>query len=510
MAPPDLNDPEVREQFRAAILNETWRTGNLAYRLKDTQQKIHARLVKNDHRRHFLLCSRRLGKTDLLFTRACEVALSKPNARILWLAPTGKDAALIAKDTSLIVLRDCPEYLRPTYRAQPDHEFLFKNGSVIRLRGTNGDHAKDLRGGAYDIVIMDEAGLMDDFRHVLNDVVEPMVLTTRGHVLIATTPPRSPGHECVGVYEEYARLGSTSVYTLRDADEELIPFEEKCRALVSAGEKLEDAPGIIAGRLEPQTTTAKREFFCQFVTDASLAIVPEFTLDKQKEIVREHVRPAYFNIYAGVDPGSRDNTGIIYAYVDFVKGVLVVEAEALLSNPTTEEIAKTLTQIETDVFQGREPKSRTSDIDLRLIQDLQRLYKIRLVPADKKDGMLSSINLLRHFVQQNKIIINPRCTNLIRQLSIAIWDRKATDMARATGDSVDGHMDLIAALRYMLRAVNFNANPFPEGWNDPGGGGGVPSSRFVSKRPKPKTGDLLGGADFDALSQRLSKLRGKF
>ena len=234
---PDLSDPEVLEQVRNKVLTSAWRQGNLAYRLKETQQKIHARLVKNDHRRHFLLCARRIGKTDLLFTRACEVALSKPDARILWLAPTGKDAALIAKDTSRIVLKDCPDIHRPSFHAAPDHEFRFKNGSIIRLKGTNGDHAKDLRGGAYDLVIMDEAGLMDDFRHVLNDIVEPTVLTTRGHVLIATTPPRTPSHESCGVYEEYARQGSASLYTIRDADEELIPFEEKCRALVSAGDK---------------------------------------------------------------------------------------------------------------------------------------------------------------------------------------------------------------------------------------------------------------------------------
>ncbi len=478
-----LSDPEKRELARKEVLAECWRQGVLEYRLTPTQQLIHARLKDNPARRHFLLCSRRLGKTDLCFTRCVEVALQKANARVLFIAPYSKDAALIARDTAAVVLKDCPPNLKPTYHEQAK-EFRFPNGSIIRLAGVNSESAQQLRGGSADLVVLDEGAMMDDFQHVVNGIVSPMLMTTRGHLLIATTPPRTPGHESTALYEQYAARGWVSKYTLRDADDALIPFEEKIRALMNAGESEEHARLCLAGKAEPKTTEAQREYWTKFVVDASLALVPEFTAEKQQEIVREHKRPPYFDYYAGLDPGSRDGTGIVYAYVDFVKAKIVVEAEALLSNPGTDEIVSAIKTIERDVFQDREPRARISDIDVRLQNDLNRLYGIRLAPADKRDGVLASVQLLRHMVKTGTLIINPKCVHTIRQLTNAIWDRKGRDMGRAEDDSPDAHYDLVAALRYMLRGINLTHNPYPDNYHEPGGEGGTPLNRWISPKTR--------------------------
>lgn len=484
MSKPDLNDPEQRERARNQLVAELWRRGVLEYRLKATQQLIHAKLVDNPARRHFLLCSRRLGKTDVCFTRASEVAISKPNARILYLAPYSKDAAKIARDTFMEVFKDCPENLKPEWKDQ-SKEFRFKNGSIIQLAGVNSETADQLRGGSADLIILDEAGSMDNLRYVLNSVCGPMVMTTKGHILIATTPPPTPAHDSKKIFEEYAARGWVSVFTLLDADEDLVPYEEKIRALMNCGETEEHAALCLAGKAEPKTTEAQREYWAKWVTDASLAIVPEFAEAKQ-DIIKDWKRPPYFDFYCGIDPGSKDNTGIVYCYVDFLKGKVIVEDEALLQNPSTDDIAKEIVRIENDTFQGMKPRSRVSDIDLRLMQDLGRLYKIAVTPADKREGMLSSVQLLRHFVKQRILVINPRCVHTIRQLENAIWNKKANDMARAPEDEsnnlTDAHYDLVSALRYLLRAVNLRHNPYPDGFMSPGGEGGVPINRFVSPK----------------------------
>ncbi len=484
---PDLSDPNEREKARRAVLAECWKQGILAYRLKATQQKIHAKLLNNPSRRHFLLCSRRLGKTDVCFTRCAEVALSKPNARVLYIAPYSKDAAQIARDTAAEVFKDCPENLKPEWKDQAK-EFRFRNGSIIRLAGVNSETAEQLRGGSADLVILDEAAQMDDLKHVINSIVSPMLMTTKGHLLIATTPPRSPAHDSSSIFEQYASRGWVSVHTLRDADDELIPWEEKMRALMQAGETEEHAALCLEGKAEPKTTEAQREYWCKFVTDASLAIVREFDADAKRDIVKAWPKPHYFDYYAGVDPGSRDNTGIVYGFVDFAAGKIVVEAEALLQNPSTDEIAKALTRIEHEHFQDMPPRVRVSDIDLRLIQDMQRIYKIRLTQVDKKDGMLASVQRLRDAVKRRILIINPRCVHTIRQLENATWNKNVTDMSRAGEDSPDAHYDLVSALRYMLHVVNFQCNPFPDGYSAPGGEGGVPANRWISPKSRKVTG----------------------
>lgn len=428
----------------------------------------------------YINCSRRIGKSHGLLLEAVELCLNKPNARVLYLAPQQKDALEFSSDLSVKVLENCPAHLKPEFSAQAK-EFRFKNGSVIRFKGTNGEHAQFLRGGAYDLIILDECGQMDDLKHVVNDVCAPMTMTTKGKIVLASTPPRSPGHDSKAFFDQCSDAGRAITFTIIDAHD-LPQFDYAARrsALVNAGEKEEHVDDILAGKLDPKTTTALREYFCVFCSDADTAVVPEFDLQARREIVKDLERPKFFDAYVAMDPGFQDRTGQLFAYVDFLQQKLVIEDEALLHKAGTPDIAKSIKDKELELWgEFKQPRVRVSDIDLRLIADLHQLHDIQFVKANKQQ-VRDAVALLRFFIQQRILVIHPRCQRLIRQLSNATWKSdKANEFDRT---QLDGHYDLVAAAIYLVRVVDLKRNPFPPGYFGVGGPGGLPAGTWVSPR----------------------------
>ena len=473
--PSVFSQEDVQRELARRAATALWERGNLSYKLDATQRVIKQSIGNTRERKFFLLCSRRLGKSFTLVLEAFETALKKPLSRVLYLAPTGKDAADIVTDiVDGHLLPDCPGSIRPDYDKQQKF-YTFKNGSTIRFKGVNGEHAESLRGGAADLVILDECGTMDDLAYVVSSVVMPMTLTTGGRILLATTPSRSPGHDSVSIYEDLAGRNAAVKFTILDNPR--VAPEVKAEFLIEAGEARDDVDEIVAGRKTPTSTTALREYFCEFVTDAASAVLPEFTAEVQVNTVKSVQRPPFFDPYVAMDPGFQDRTAILYGYWDFRRAKLVIEDESLMHRPSTSDIATEIARKERGLWSNQEPYARVSDVDPRLIADLWQLHRIQFRASEKQDS-LGAINLVRNMIQAREIEIDPRCVHLVRQMKNAIWNNKATDFARAGTKSPDGHFDLVAALKYLCRGVNRHHNPYPDGY-----GTTYNDSTFRSPRP---------------------------
>ena len=102
-------------------------------------------------------------------------------------------------------------------------------------------------------------------------------------------------------------------------------------------------------------------------------------------------------------------------------------------------------------------------MDLRLSADLWELHRIKVAQADKQDS-LGAINRVRNMIQTRAVEIHPRCEHLIRQMKNATWNNKGSDFSRDAEKGPDGHYDLVAALKYLCRHVNYKKNPYPPGW----------------------------------------------
>jgi hypothetical protein len=209
---------------------------------------------------------------------------------------------------------------------------------------------------------------------------------------------------------------------------------------------------------------------CARITDATLSIIPEFDIYTQKRIIREWDRPDFYDAYTGMDVGGRDLTGILYAYYDFLNNKIVVEDETVIDKHEnrTDIISKEIFEKEEKTWYDPKykisitPHKRVSDTNnVILLNDLHHLHGLKF-SATKKDDSDAARNEVRIKIRNEEIIINPRCVHLINHLRYGKWNKQRTSYARSTKY---GHFDLIDALVYLVRNINYSRNPFPQGYN---------------------------------------------
>ena len=207
-----------------------------------------------------------------------------------------------------------------------------------------------------------------------------------------------------------------------------------------------------------------------------------------------------------MDPGFQDRTGILFGYWDFLGARLVIQDEILLHRANTQDIAQAIHEKEEKLWGlEKKPYMRISDVDLRLISDLWNMHQLQFAPTRKEDS-LGAINVLRNMVQTSQIVIYPHCVHLIRQLEHATWNRKATDFIR--GGDVDGHFDLVAALKYMTRNINRQRNPYPDTYYARGGAGGTPLNAYFSpKRQQANKSQRMGLFSDTPFGRRLAGVK---
>lgn len=495
-------DYDRRRELLFQVTRPLWLQGRTKFLLHATQRLIWDAVEASEGRSRsfFALCSRRLGKSFMFCVMADALARRKPNARILFLAPTKQNAREIASDLMAALLEFCPPDLKPDYLGQT-HEFIYKNGSIIRLRGVNGETADNLRGGRADLVIADEAGFWDDLERVIQRVAMPMTMTTGGRIVCATTPPEDPAHYSAKYYADLSAEGAACRFTLLDAPH--ISLDTKAEYLKMAGEDKARIPRILAGELEPETTTALREYWCRFVGDAASLVVPEF-LRNRAAIVQVPETPPFTNRRVALDPGFVDRTGILFAWDDFFNNRLVVEDEWLRAQAATPDIAKAVKDGEERLWGGELVYRRVSDIDLRLISDLRTLHGLQFHKAQKQD-LKGGVNLVRTMIIGGQLRIHPRCTNLLLQLEQGIWNKKGTEFNNAGKESELGHLDALAALVYLCRDWYSTRahNPYPSNWHDVGYPGGPPAGSWVSPRTRHRQKSSIFGDT--PIGRRLAK-----
>jgi hypothetical protein len=382
---------------------------------------------------------------------AVETALRNPNNEIHFGAPTQAALRKFIIPIFNRVLTDCPESLRPEWK-QFAGRYAFKNGSYITLCGCNNKQYDNLRGNKSDLFILDEGAQIDELEYVVKDIALPQLLSSDNpykRIIIPSTPPVTPDHSYLKYAETAQGRGAYSVYTI---DESWYPKAEIDKMIEEMG-----------GR---QSTTVRRELYCEFVTDEKLHIIPEWR--NHPEFTQEVVKDDYFSFFyllEGMDVGYRDYTAHILGYWDFNRSKLIIEYEyALRENEfTTEKLAHEIKQNEKEYKQINQTRIKriADNNNLNILADLARLYKLPFSPVSKKNGKSWMVNQLRQFVKSGKLIIHPRCKKLIASLEFGIWKKGLDEFARSPEL---GHYDFVDALIYMVAVLLptiQNVNPIP-------------------------------------------------
>jgi len=446
---------------RKAAVEKLWSLGQVSWKLDSCQKKLYNTFKSTTYKTTVFTASRRIGKTTTLLTLALEHALQNPNSQVKYGAPTAKMVKKMIEPTLKMLMADCPSHLKPKYDRN-EGVYNFKNGSKLFIEGLNEGNAENLRGTALDLGIVDEAGFVDDLKYVIGSILLPQALTTKGKLVLASTPPVSPEHDFVQIYMLDAQMNNAYIKkTIYDYLEDVKndPPHLKNRITLVELEAIKAATG------GGESVAFRREYLCETVTDSDTAIIPEFDDALKTKIVKDSPMPEQFESYVSMDIGYEDFHAVLFAYYDFVRNKLVIQDEIIIKgrDTNTEKLSKAIKQKEHQLWinsfgEVKSPYLRVCDDDMVTIKDLTELHGLYFTPA-KKDGKQAAVNEVRIRLVGDYIEINPRCANLITQLESGIWANFRDGSLKTTFARTreSGHFDLIDALVYMVRHVNWAA-----------------------------------------------------
>ena len=459
---------------KETALRIAWMTGNLKYLINKERPRPHQvamydaiwAAINEKKLKYSMLCARRLGKSFVLMLIAFEFAIRNKRSQIRYLAPLQSDLVEYTEEFYNIITQDIQENIPwqkatlPRWNKQKN-SIDFPNGSKIRMAGVNEGQARKQRGKSSHLIILDEAGQMDELEDLWLDVLMPTTRTTKGLAIANTTPPMTPDHDFIKWHEECYAAGDFLKFTIDDD----VTLDE-----ITKRKHIEEYGGI-------NSTKCRREYYCEFVTEESRMIIPEWKdeyigISQEAEEWRKYKQtgetlPAnnnygYWHKYEAMDFGTVDYTAPIFGHYNFTEAKLYIEAEDGLrgKDVTTANISERIRVREREL--GWEPKDvfrRVADNNERIVlADMSSVYGLSFYPTDK-DSREAMVNKVRIFIGQGRLRVSPECKMLIGCLKYGLWNEKANrDFDRS---KTYGHYDWLAALVYLIRNLDERTNPVP-------------------------------------------------
>jgi hypothetical protein len=434
--------------------------------------------------------------------------------QLKYLAQTGVSVRGIIAPVIQELIEDMPPHFRPKHEGaeaihedKQDHKWHFphlgKAPSTFHATGANNQHYKALRGPRAHKIVQDECGFYDDFDAVQSALL-PMLLTTKGPCVYATTPAETPTHpsevrrnglKAQGRYVHRTIHGHPRL-SPEDIDEELT------KRAAEKGQTLEQFKA---------SSYYRREYLCMHIVEEARAVVPEWSGDAGPEwpegttwgdvhTFEEMPRPLFYDAYDSLDIGfSRDPSAWIGGYWDWSNARLVIEAETPpLYRTRSDALAKEITEQRCALWPKRgprpsgearphvredywEPHLSVGDGSGNGAEKLGELAAegLHFIHANKVD-LEARVNSLRTLVAQGKLYVHRRCIHLRKQLSMGLWaGTQKVDYERTE----EGHLDHLSALVDLVGHVDRQRRPVPVNW-------GVDTHNTVEVAPGVSRGNM--------------------
>jgi hypothetical protein len=349
-----LNDVQKRHML--------WKAGNLSYMVLPHQRDVYDAFWTWQRDKHDmnkrrawkaagwkyyrLWCweiARRWGKTVLAMLIIIEFCIRRPGSvGLLCTAYQNSIGSIILKILRTVFEPEAPDGYCPVYRASKDGEhhvlWIPAVNSTITLVGLD-LHSDKTRGNFQDFCYVTEAGFVaqgkldDTFR----GVITPQF---RGRpwawALFESSTSPVPDHEVQTKYKEDCIGRGTHV--LRTIDESDLTEEEIEMELAELG-----------GR---ETAIAQREAYCRTIADEQRAVIPSFNPLLHLVEPDEIEVPQYAYAVTALDPGTRDLCGLVFFYLDFIEGEIIVQSSYAESNKNTDIIADVIRTTEQSLWQA--------------------------------------------------------------------------------------------------------------------------------------------------------------
>lgn len=443
---------------KAHIIQELWSRGELSWKLykhqKPIYNKIREVLASTDVEvnSHYLDISRQYGKSFTLFLTAVEECLRYKDHIVCYIAPMKSQALeIVTQRTFNTIFQDCPPNLMPKLSAKAELEF--PNGSRIRISGSDNKHYESLRGGPSNLNILDETGFMDNLLDGVLATTDPMLKTTKGKTLYASTPAATMDHDSEIVYKQHLELDAVTTFTI---------YDDKSMSDADIQREINKCQGA-------HTTKFKREYLCEHISDASKQVIGEYT----KEKVIESLLPdtdykldplyKYWKKLVVLDWGGIDKTAILFAHYNYHRRTVVIEDHLDLQGKDV-HIGQIADSVLRKVEELWKPEEQTDGIaywcdnnNVIATQDLNINYGIPFVRTSKGplEGMVQKVKV---WVYENRIKYAPAAEFALKSAESAHWSPQRDKFAQS---KVYGHYDHTAALVYLIRNIEEYKNPVP-------------------------------------------------
>jgi hypothetical protein len=457
--PPTKWDKEKLE--RAMTLCR--RTLSIRHYLHSKQKEVYDLLRRPGLAHAGLYCSRKTGKSFFLLLDAYEFCWRNPNTTVRFVLPELKQA----RETMLPIANEFKAFLPPELLPTPklsELKLVFPNGAIIALGGAKKENAESNRGPIAHRIYRDECAAWEDsphYEYITYSILLPQATTTEAMLIDATTPPKSPTHPWV--IQDLPRLKQNKAIVTFDIDESPLLTEEQIDKIVER----------YGGRDNPDF---RREYKLELISDTSLRVTPEFNrrehvkTDEYLSGIQAFSEPMPTFGYCAADLGVKDFTGILGAvYIPSENQVMVIGEDMYKGEGLDffAEAHKKMNRHAINHLHGdgmRVPVKWTIDCFEQAGMSLRKDKKIAFQRPFKRK-LIDNIGFLRLQLGQGRVLIHESCHMLIDQLENGLWKESTgkEDNADFERTSVHGHLDLLAALVYLVRMIPWGRNPAVDG-----------------------------------------------
>lgn len=472
------DSPELALELKRLVEEQYWLSGDLKYLLWPGAQTMMYDFIASWKAKHpdlpgplYLEILRGGGKSVFEVIYQWQLALKYPGTNHYFFLDTITHGEKVTRDAIQLLMSHKPQSIN-IHKHDTNQYTITKPGqasstwTILGIKETSGETQRGLRCHS---AVIDEGATLNDFDYIRRDVVGGFFRQRQNPLcLVSTTPPRSMAHPIISAIDD-AQLHGRLLRIPGSLDPNFYDNpKEVAKAIATFG--------------SPTSTAYLREIEVQHISDDTALAVPEFNDAKPYITPTTYQRPSLFYPFICGDLGLHDYTAFIFGYIDFNKQVRVIEDEVVVHYKNTKEIADLIINKEFELYgdklkYGTDPYKtplydfikRWCDNDAQQIHDFRTIYKLYLNPVEKRGNNWKEIALatLRTEVQQHRLIMLPRCKNLIYQLETAVLNEKRNDFERYKESDdkelVMGHADALVAAMYAIQMSQslMHLNPYP-------------------------------------------------
>jgi len=356
--------------------------------------QIRKDILNDPSRFKVLVCGRRWGKTVLSLMYLLKDPF-QPSERRWFITPTYRQGKMIV----FPILRQMFAGFNGAKLNESEMSVIFDNGAELAVKGADNEH--NLRGVELTKCVMDEMAYIKP--HVWEEIIYPMLATTRGTALFIGTPN---GYDTM--YDLYSKGQSDTgwkSWQFKTIDGGFVAAEEIARAKKT---------------MDP--VRFRQEFEASFETTGNRAA---WNFDRDIHIKQAKELSTYK--WWGCDFNVDFMTAVLAC--QFTDGTIHYYDEVRLKNSNTEEMARKMKAIEPNIEVYPDPAgSARSTTSNRSDHHILRNYNFLIRAKKAHPSHIDRLNALNRKLLDAEgnitMTIDPKCKYLIKDLEQVQRDKK--------------------------------------------------------------------------------------